>query len=93
MNTTTTPAVTVPRQRISDRVRVRLSGLFAFLAVVTTVTPAHATTGLLGGAETSFFSSITGFLTGNLLPLVFVLAAVVIGAGMLIKYGRKAVSS
>lgn len=52
--------------------------------------PAYATTGLLGGAETSFFNSIQGFLTGNLLPLVFVLLAVVVGAAMLIRWGRKA---
>lgn len=86
-----TPGVRWP---MIQKVGNRLSALLGFLAVLTFSAPAHAaTTGLLGGAETSFFGTITSFLTANLLPLVFTLAAVVIGATMLIKYGRKAVSS
>lgn len=80
--------------KVSHKVRTRLVAVLAFLATLLVVTPANAAPpSLLNGAETSFFSSISGFLTGNLLPLVFVLAAVVIGATMLIRYGRKAVSS
>lgn len=78
------------------RKQAQIASLFAFLGAVLLGSPAHAaTTGgsLLGGAETTYFDSIKGYLTGNLLPLVFVLAAVVVGAGMLIRYGRKAVSS
>ena len=77
--------------------RNKVAGAFGVLAVLAIVTPSAANAapagGLLNGSETTFFSAISGFLTGNLLPLVFVLAAVVIGATMLIKYGRKAVSS
>lgn len=98
MNTTTTtaPVLVAPRQSLVQRFGNKISGLFALLAVLTFSAPASASPpppGLLNGAESSFFSSISGFLTGNLLPLVFVLAAVVIGAGMLFRYGRKAVSS
>lgn len=103
MNTNTAPVVTVQQidedgaswhRRTSHKVRNGIVAGLAFLAALIVTTPAHAAApGLLNGAETSFFSSISGFLTGNLLPLVFVLAAVVIGATMLIRYGRKAVSS
>lgn len=80
-------------------VRNKIAGVFATLAAllyVVAAAPANAATpntDLLNGAQDSFFGSISGFLTDNLLPLVFVLAAVVIGATMLIRYGRKAVSS
>lgn len=89
-------AVTVTENvPVSHKVRNRIAAVLAFLTCLIVASPAHATPppSLLDGAENSFFSSISGFLTGNLLPLVFVLAAVVIGAGMLIRYGRKAVSS
>ena len=99
MSTLTHVAVVAPvKVSVVARLRNRISSVLAFLAVLFVVAPtaanaAPAPTGLLGGSETSFFSTIQGYLTGSLLPLVFVLAAVVIGAGMLIKYGRKAVSS
>ena len=102
MDVTTTPVVVLHEAKGTTwtKIRNRVGYLFAFLAALVVVAPtaasaapAPANTSLLQGSETSFFSSIQGFLTGNLLPLVFVLAAVVIGATMLIKYGRKAVSS
>lgn len=88
-NTTATAPVAASRRTGRNTATI----VATVLAFLTLSGPAYATGGLLGGAETSFFDSIRTFLTGNLLPLVFVLAAVVIGAGMLIRYGRKAVSS
>lgn len=87
------PTVMQRVKNLSVTARARLAGMFAFLAVITVSTPSHAATGLLGGAETTLFTQLTTFLTNNLLPLVFTLAAVIIGAGLLIRYGRKAVSS
>ena len=40
-----------------------------------------------------FFGILTGFTTNNLLPLFFVLVAITIGVMMLIRYGKKSVSS
>jgi len=101
MSTILAPCTVTAPVKVSlvTRLRGKIASVLAFLAVLVVVAPTSANaapapgTGLLGGSETSFFSTIQGYLTGSLLPLVFVLAAVVIGAGMLIKYGRKAVSS
>ena len=103
MSTILAPITTPAPVKVSlvARLRGKIASVLAFLAVLVVVAPTSANAApapapganLLGGSETSFFSTIQGYLTGSLLPLVFVLAAVVIGAGMLIKYGRKAVSS
>ena len=48
---------------------------------------------ILNGSETAFFSSLSTWVSSNLLPLLFVLAAVVIAVSMLLRYGKKTVSN
>jgi hypothetical protein len=51
------------------------------------------TTDLTNGAGDTFFSTITSYFTGDVLPAVLVLLALMVGVGVLIKWGKRAAKS
>lgn len=57
--------------------------------VANAATPDPATD-LTGGSGDTFFTSLTSYFTGHVLISVLALLALVVGAGMLIGWGRKA---
>lgn len=93
------PTVTeAPKVSVVARLRNRIAGVFAMLSALFVVVPsaAHATvpdTDLTGGAGDTFFTSLTDYFTGNVIGPVLVLAALMVGVGLLIAWGRKGARS
>lgn len=97
MNATLTPAADVA-VRTSHRVRNAAAATLVTLAFVIggassasaqTVDPADP----LDGAGDGFFTTLTGYLTGSLIPAVIGLTVIGVAVAMLIKWGKKGAKS
>jgi hypothetical protein len=80
--------------RVRRRVAVVLGTLAFVIAGGVGVASAQTTpVDPLDGAGDSFFTDLTSYLTGTLIPAVIGLALVGIAVGMLLRWGKKAVKS
>ena len=97
-STITAPAVAQKRSLIA-RIRTRIGAVLATLAFIVGVPVASASatapsgTDLTDGAGDTFFSTITSYFTSDVLPAVLVLLALMVGVGVLIKWGKRAAKS
>jgi hypothetical protein len=97
-NIDTRPAVADKAPGIVHRLRSRIAAgtLIVAALVIGAVSPASASTSstdLTGGAGDTFFTTITAYFTGHVLPSVLVLLALMVGVGVLIKWGKRAAKS
>lgn len=97
MNEIITRPVAVKAPGILKRSRSRIAAVLVSIAflLVGSATAASATpsTDLTDGAGDTFFSTITAYFTGDVLPAVLVLLALMVGVGVLIKWGKRAAKS
>lgn len=98
MQITETRPVVADKVSVLSRLRSRIAAIVITVAAFTvaTIAPASATppdTDLTDGAGDTFFSTITSYFTGDVLPAVLVLLALMVGVGVLIKWGKRAAKS
>lgn len=98
MQDTLAPAVPTVKRGIVARMRTRIGAILATLAFMIGVPVASASatapgTDLTNGAGDTFFSTITSYFTSDVLPAVLVLLALMVGVGVLIKWGKRAAKS
>lgn len=95
MNSKTEVAPVEGRKGVVMRARARVASVVIVTAafIVGSISPALATppdTDLTNGSGDTFFSSITSYFTDHVLIAVLALLALMVGAGVLISWGRKA---
>lgn len=95
-DTISAPVVAEPKVGRVARIRRRAALVMLTMALFTAggIAPSFAsTTDLTNGAGDTFFSTITSYFTANVLPKVLILLALMVGVGVLIKWGRRAAKS
>lgn len=79
--------------RLRNSIAMKLALLTTALVVVPASAASATTTDLTGGAGDTFFDTITSYFQDHVIGAVLALFALVVGVGVLMKWGRKAAKS